>query len=82
MIVEPVRKRLIPRFDELKEASLDAGALGGGISGSGPSVFMLAETEGTARGIAEAMTGVYADSGIDFNVHVSSIVGDGVRVIE
>ena len=82
VIVEPVRKRLIPRFDELKEASLDAGALGGGISGSGPSVFMLAETEGTARGIAEAMTGVYADSGIDFNVHVSSIVGDGVRVIE
>ena len=81
-IVEPVRKRLIPQFDELKEASKAAGALGGGISGSGPSVFMLAETEGTARRIAEAMTGVYADSGIDFNVHVSPIVGEGVRVVE
>ena len=38
-IVEPVRKSLIPCFDELKKASIDAGALGGGISGSGPSVL-------------------------------------------
>jgi len=81
-IVEPVRKRLIPRFDELKEASMAAGALGGGISGSGPSVFMLAETEATARRIAEAMTGVYADSGVDFNVHVSPIAGEGVKVVK
>ena len=82
VIVEPVRKRLIPRFDELKEASMAAGALGGGISGSGPSVFMLAETESTARRIAEAMTEAYAGSGIDFNVHVSPIVAEGVRIVE
>ena len=81
-IVEPVRKQLIPRFDELKEASMAAGSLGGGISGSGPSVFMLAETERNARHIAEAMTGVYADSGVDFNVHVSPIAGEGVRIVE
>ncbi len=48
-IVEPVRKNLIPHFDELKTASLKTGALGGGISGSGPSVFMLSETLQTAR---------------------------------
>jgi homoserine kinase len=36
-IVEPVRKKLIPKFDELKIASLKTGALGGGISGSGPT---------------------------------------------
>ena len=41
LIVEPVRKSLIPKFDEVKAASLAAGALGGGISGSGPSIFML-----------------------------------------
>ena len=81
-IVEPVRKRLIPRFDELKEASMVAGALGGGISGSGPSVFMLADTQIAAQRIAEAMTGVYADSGLDFNVHVSPIVVEGVRIVD
>ena len=38
-IVETIRKSLIPAFDEVKEASLAAGALGGGISGSGPSML-------------------------------------------
>ena len=80
-IVEPVRKRLIPRFDELKAASMEAGALGGGISGSGPSVFMLAETEAAAWGIGDAMNEVYASTGIDFNVHVSRIAGQGVMPV-
>ena len=81
-IVEPVRKRLIPRFDELKEASMAAGALGGGISGSGPSVFMLCETEAAAGNVAETMISVYGGTGIEFNVHVSPIAGRGVRVVE
>jgi homoserine kinase len=40
-IVEPVRKSLIPSFDEVKKAAMSAGSLGGGISGSGPSLFLL-----------------------------------------
>ena len=48
-IVEPVRKSLIPKFDEVKAASFAAGALGGGISGSGPSIFMLSKTGETAE---------------------------------
>lgn len=80
-IVEPVRKRLIPRFDELKEASMAAGALGGGISGSGPSVFMLCATEAAAVSVADAMSGVYAGGGVDFNIYVSPVVGEGVRVV-
>ena len=43
-IVEPVRKSLIPSFDEVKKTSMEAGALGGGISGSGPSIFMLSDS--------------------------------------
>jgi homoserine kinase len=78
-IVEPVRKRLIPRFDELKKAAMAAGALGGGISGSGPSVVMLAETEAAARAVGEAMNAVYSGTGIDFNVHISPIARQGVR---
>lgn len=80
-IVEPVRKSLIPAFDEVKAASLDAGALGGGISGSGPSMFMLSETEDTARAVERAMRDVYSRTGIEFNTYVSGINPKGVRVV-
>ena len=42
-IVEPVRSMLIPGFNELKNRANEAGALGTGISGSGPSVFALSK---------------------------------------
>ena len=80
-IVEPVRKSLIPKFDEVKAASFAAGALGGGISGSGPSIFMLSETEETADLVAAAMSSVYGETGIDFNTHVSEICRNGVRFV-
>ena len=37
VMIEPVRSILIPGFDEVKQKCKEAGALGGGISGSGPS---------------------------------------------
>lgn len=79
VIVEPVRKSLIPRFDELKRACLEAGALGGGISGSGPSVFMLSETNEVARSVEKAMFFIYNQTGIEFNTYVSGIESEGVR---
>jgi homoserine kinase len=81
-IVEPVRKALIPKFDEVKAVSLEAGALGGGISGSGPSMFMLSETEGVAKRIEAAMRDVYSKTGIEFHTYVSEIDPEGVRVSE
>jgi len=78
-IVEPARKSLIPKFDEVKRASLDAGALGGGISGSGPSMFMLCASEVAAKNVENAMTEIYGKTGIDFNTYVSEINAEGVR---
>lgn len=78
-IIEPVRKVLIPRFDELKTASLKAGALGGGISGSGPSVFMLSENLETAKKVENAMREIYSQTEIDFNIYVSEINVEGVK---
>lgn len=78
-IVEPVRKSMIPKFDEVKAASLDAGALGGGISGSGPSIFMLSENQNIAGQVFEAMRSVYSPTNIDFHVYVSRIEASGVR---
>lgn len=77
-IVEPVRKKLIPRFDDLKNESLKAGALGGGISGAGPSVFMFSENLKTAEKVAEKMVEVYSQTEIDFNIYVSPINKRGV----
>ena len=77
-IVEPYRKNLIPRFDDLKSESLRSGALGGGISGSGPSVFMLSESLETAHRVEAAMRGIYEPTAIDFNIYVSEINPHGV----
>jgi homoserine kinase len=81
-IVEPVRKSLIPKFDEIKNESLEAGALGGGISGSGPSIFMLSETLETAQKVENIMRGIYSETTIDFNIYVSEINAEGVKVIQ
>ncbi len=78
-IVEPIRSILIPGFDEVKKASIKAGALGAGISGSGPSIFALSKGNETALKVAEAMKKVYEQIGIDYEIHVSKINMDGVR---
>ena len=80
-IIEPMRSLLIPRFDELKKACLEAGALGGGIAGSGPSVFMLSRNATVAEAVRSAMEGVYQPVGIDFNIYVTSVNYDGVKIV-
>lgn len=80
VIVEPVRRSLIPRFDEVKSVSLEAGALGGGISGSGPSIFMLSRSSEDAERVGSAMGDVYSQTGIDYNVHISPIQSQGIRL--
>jgi homoserine kinase len=80
-IVEPARKYLIPGFDEVKSASLKTGALGGGISGSGPSIFMLSSDASTAGNVEKAMRSVYSPTSIQFTTYISEINGEGVRVL-
>ena len=66
---------------EAKRLALAAGALGGGISGSGPSIFMLNQDEATAHAAAAAMGSVYRKMGIDFHLHVGPIASQGARVV-
>ncbi len=81
VIVEPVRRSLIPHFDEVKRECLEAGALGGGISGSGPSIFMLSNTEEAAGGVENAMRSVYGKTGIEYLTYVSRVASEGVRTV-
>ncbi|GAC1430408.1 MAG: homoserine kinase [Chitinophagaceae bacterium] len=81
VIIEPVRSILIPGFGEVKKRSKEAGALGGGIAGSGPSIFMLSKDETTARQIEIVMTGVFEKVGIDFKTYVTTLNYEGVKII-
>ncbi|WP_423735688.1 homoserine kinase [Chitinophaga caseinilytica] len=82
VIVEPIRSILIPAFHDLKLRCREAGALGGGISGSGPSVFMLSKGEANARTVAAMMESIYAPLGVDYHIHVSRISSTGVKAIK
>lgn len=81
-IIEPIRSILIPGFDDVKNAAIDAGALGCGISGSGPSIFSFSKGEQTAQKVAEAIKEVYENIGIDFDIHVSKINPTGIKILE
>jgi homoserine kinase len=82
VIIEPVRSILIPGFHTVKKRCLEAGALGGGISGSGPSIFMLNREEDTARSVEGIMKEVYTAMGIDFKTYVTTLNREGVQLIK
>ncbi|MEM0542481.1 homoserine kinase [Flavobacterium sp. j3] len=81
VIIEPLRKKLIPNFDEVKNSALNAGALGAGISGAGPSIFALCKGQAIAEKVAFAMSSNYLDTGIPFDMHVSRVNDEGVKKI-
>ncbi len=80
VIIEPVRSILIPGFEEIKKGSKEIGALGGGISGSGPSIFMLCEKPETAGKVETLMQHVYEKIGVDFKTYVTTVNYHGVTV--
>lgn len=82
VIIEPTRSVLIPDFDKLKALSLGAGALGFGISGSGPSVFALCKEKELAKQICDAVGQQFWQSGIQSDLFVSSINPNGPKIID
>jgi homoserine kinase len=81
VIIEPLRKHLIPNFDEVKNAALLNDALGSGISGAGPSIFALCKGQDKAEKVAYAMSESYQNTGIVFDMHISKINPNGVDII-
>lgn len=81
LLAEPKRTRLIPGFDEVRKAAMDAGALGCGISGSGPSIFSLSKGEQTAKNIAKAIQESFLKVGLSSEAFTSSMNVEGTRVM-
>ncbi|HBH23472.1 MAG TPA: homoserine kinase [Cytophagales bacterium] len=81
-IVEPIRAILIPGYDNVKAAAMDNGALGAGISGSGPSIFALAEGPDRAKKAGDAMKKQFEKIGVDCDLFISPINQEGPRVLD
>jgi homoserine kinase len=82
VIIEPVRSILIPGFDEVKQQCKEAGALGGGISGSGPSIFMLSKDPETARAVETCMKSIYDRIGLAYHTYITTVNQQGVKIID
>ena len=81
-IVEPLRSVLIPGFDLIKKTAIENGALGSGISGSGPSIFALSRGKETAEKIAKAMSKVYDEINLPYEIHVCKVNAQGISIIK
>ncbi|MBD3749060.1 MAG: homoserine kinase [Sphingobacteriales bacterium] len=81
VIIEPIRSILIPEFDRMKEMALGNGALGFGISGSGPTVFSLFKSADAAQKSLQEMKQMLAQQGIESNIYLSEINKKGPIVL-
>ena len=82
IIAEPVRSKLIPGFTGVKNAALEAGALGCGISGSGPSMFALCLSKKIAINTSKSMKKVFTSINIESDIYISKINQTGAKVID
>ena len=81
-IAEPKRASLVPGLAEIKAAATAAGALGCGLSGSGPSMFALAATLEIAHAAGHAMQRVFdASSKVGSDLWVCPVGRQGAKVI-
>ncbi len=77
-VAEPFRASLIPHFDDVKSAAMFSGALACSISGSGPSIFALAEGKKAAKEIAYGMQMQFKKNKIKNTAYISSVNTKGV----
>jgi len=82
VIIEPLRSVLIPKFEKIKSVSINSGALGCGISGSGPSVFAMCKGVTTATNVGNAMKKIYDKLDLDYDVHISCVNDIGIKILK
>jgi homoserine kinase len=81
LLAEPKRTQLIPGFALAKEAALATGAIGFGISGSGPSVFALCRGELLAGSVAKVIQKTFAEAGLESDAIISSLNSPGAFIV-
>ncbi|MFD0998461.1 homoserine kinase [Ohtaekwangia kribbensis] len=81
VVAEPIRSVLIPGFHKIKEEAMQAGALGCGISGSGPTIFALSSERAVAERVGKAMQQQFDLLKLKSDVFVSRINGEGAKIL-
>lgn len=81
VIIEPARKSFIPEFDAIQTMAMQNGALGAGISGSGPSMFALCKDKEVAEKIKSEAQKIYERSNYESTIYVSPINLDGIQIL-
>jgi homoserine kinase len=80
VVAEPYRSSHIPGYLKAKAALSEIGVLGSGISGSGPTLFAIADDLKTAREAEELLRATYLSHDGGF-VRVCRIDRRGARVL-
>ncbi|WP_440615677.1 homoserine kinase [Cysteiniphilum sp. 6C5] len=81
VLIEPKRKVLIKGFDQAKDSAIRLGALGFGISGSGPALFALSRNKNDAIMVANELVGVFAKEGLSAQKYITSLSEKGGQII-
>jgi homoserine kinase len=82
-IVEPRRAHLVPGFAAVVRAARDAGAIGSGLSGAGPSIFALCRSRDDAHRAGGAMlAALRRDGGVEGTLYVSPVATSGARLVD
>ncbi len=81
VVAEPIRSVLIPGFHKIKEEAMQAGALGCGISGSGPTIFALSSERAVAERVGKAMQQQFDLLKLKSDVFVSRINSEGAKIV-
>lgn len=82
LLAEPYRTQLIPGFEAIKINAMEAGAVGCGISGSGPSVFALCQGADVAQRVAGIIQEGFSSIGLLNEAFVSKVNAPGTRVVD
>lgn len=82
VVAEPARKSLIPGYDDVKAAALAAGADGFMISGSGPTVFAITNSEKKTKDIEGAMIQAFNINGLDCMSLITTVDPIGTTLID
>ena len=80
VIAEPYRTKLLPGFNDARQAATEMGALACGISGSGPTMFAVCDNPATAQRVADWLSQHYLQNNEGF-VHICRLDTAGARVL-
>jgi homoserine kinase len=81
LLAEPHRAKLVPGFETAKRKAMEAGAIGCTLSGSGPSLFAVADSEDHAGIIAEAIRKAFTAEDLDCHAWICALDPEGARVL-